>query len=63
MERIKLSKGVIALGGTQGVGKTRFSLKLANYTAEKEKVLFISYQDYNEKLISIVNELDGKVQE
>lgn len=63
MERIKLSKGVIALGGTQGVGKTRFSLKMANYIAEKEEVLFISYQDYNEKLISIVNELDEKVQE
>jgi hypothetical protein len=63
MDRIKLSNGVITLGGTQGVGKTRFALKLANHLALNEKVLFISYQDYKEKLISIVTELDGHIQE
>ncbi len=63
MDRIKVSNGIIAFGGTPRIGKTRFSLKLANYIAQKERVLFISYQDYKEKLISIVNELDDHVQE
>jgi hypothetical protein len=63
MNQIELSKGLIALGGNKGIGKTRFSLKLANFLAQHEKVLYISYQDYSEKLHSILNEIDIDVNE
>jgi hypothetical protein len=63
MNQIELSKGLIALGGNKGIGKTRFSLKLANFLAKHEKVLYISYQDYSEKLHSIINEIDIDVNE
>lgn len=61
MNQIEISKGLIALGGDKGIGKTRFSLKLANFLAKTEKVLFISYQDYREKLHSILEEIDNEV--
>ena len=58
MERIKLSKGLIALGGEIKVGKTRFALKFANHLAKKEKVLFISYQDYKERLWKMLEDMN-----
>jgi hypothetical protein len=57
MERIQLSKGLIAIGGSAGIGKTRFTLKLANQLSKNEKVLFISYQDYREHSVSILEEM------
>lgn len=63
MEKIKLANGLIALGGEKGFGKTRFALKYANYLAQKEKVLYVSYQNYKEKLESIVEEMDGVINE
>ncbi len=59
MDRLKLSRGLIAFGGEEGIGKTRFALKLANHLALNEKVLFLSYQDYREKLITITREMNG----
>jgi len=49
MESIELPIGLTAVGGLKGEGKTSFCLKLANHLAQREKVLFISYQDYKEK--------------
>lgn len=63
MDQLKLSQGLIAFGGIEGVGKTRFMLKLANYLAKREKVLYLSYQDYSEKLVTIVRNIDGIVYE
>jgi len=63
MEKIKLNKGLIAIGSSKGEGKTRFSLKLANYIAQNENVLFISYTTYKEKLISNIIEIDGFINE
>jgi KaiC/GvpD/RAD55 family RecA-like ATPase len=59
MDRLKLSSGLIAFGGEKGIGKTRFALKLGNHLARAEKVLFLSYQDYSEKLITDIREMDG----
>ncbi|MDD3686521.1 MAG: DnaB-like helicase C-terminal domain-containing protein [Bacteroidales bacterium] len=50
MESIELPIGLTAVGGLKGEGKTSFCLKLANHLAQREKVLFISYQDYKEKI-------------
>lgn len=50
MESIELPIGLTAVGGVKGEGKTAFCLKLANHIAQREKVLFISYQDYKEKI-------------
>jgi len=63
MNQIELSNGLIAFGGNKGIGKTRFSLKLANLIAKTEKVLFVSYQDYREKLHAILEEIDNEVNE
>lgn len=59
MERLKLSEKLIAIGAVEGVGKTRFAINLANQLAEKEKVLFINWTDYSEKLHKII-EQSGK---
>jgi len=61
MYRIKLSKGLIAFGGAKGVGKTRFMLKLANHLALTEKVLFVSYTDYKERLEHILKGIDDQI--
>ncbi|MDD3723484.1 MAG: DnaB-like helicase C-terminal domain-containing protein [Lutibacter sp.] len=50
MESIELPIGLTAVGGLKGEGKTAFCLKLANHLAQREKVLFISYQDYKERI-------------
>ena len=63
MNRIKLPKGLIAFGGNKGIGKTRFTLKLANFLAKNEKVLFISYQDCKENLYGIIYEMDTQINE
>jgi hypothetical protein len=59
MNRLKLSNGLIVFGGDRGAGKTRFLLKLANYLALSEKVLFVSYTDYTERLEHILQGIDG----
>jgi hypothetical protein len=61
MNRIKLSKGLIAFGGDRAAGKTRFLLKLANHLALTENVLFVSYTDYTERLEHILMGIDGKI--
>jgi hypothetical protein len=61
MDRIKLQNGLIAFGGRKGEGKTRFALKLANHLAKTEKVLYLSYQDYSEKLQKKLTVTDGQV--
>jgi hypothetical protein len=58
MESIKLEKGVIAVGGIGHVGKSMFCLQFANYLAKSEKVLFISYEEYSEKLLKNLMERD-----
>jgi hypothetical protein len=63
MERIKLSNGLILFGGMKRMGKTLFTLKLANYIANNEKVLFLSFQDYHEKLQNILLEMDGFIED
>ncbi len=61
MDRLKLSNGLIAFGGDRAVGKTRFLLKLANPLALTEKVLFVSYTDYTERLEHILRGVDGNI--
>ncbi len=59
MNQLNLTNGLIAFGGSKGIGKTRFALKLANHLAKIEKVLYISYQDYKEKLNAVLIEMDS----
>lgn len=61
MDRIKISNGVIAVAGAKGEGKTRFMLKYANFLAKKERVLFLCYQDYSERLKHILTCIDGEI--
>lgn len=61
MESIELQQGLIAIGGLKGEGKTLFCLKLANHIAQKERVLFISYQDYTEKFSDNLAKVDGSI--
>ncbi len=63
MEKLRLANGLIALGGLKGKGKTMFALQLANELAKKEKVLFLSWQDYGSNLEQLLLEIDGGVAE
>jgi len=48
--------GLIFFGSRPGMGLTRTTLKIANYIARSQGVVFISYQDYKEKLIHILSQ-------
>ena len=61
MESIELPMGLTAVGGLKGEGKTAFCLKLANHLAQREKVLFISYQDYKEKIEKHLSNIDRSI--
>lgn len=61
MESIKLQNGLIAIGGSEGEGKSSVCLKLANHLAKTENVLFISYQQYKEELEQLVKNFDGEM--
>ena len=61
MDQLKLSNGLIAFGGDRAVGKTRFLLKLANHLALTEKVLFVSYTDYTERLEHTLRGIDENI--
>lgn len=61
MESIELPIGLTAVGGLKGEGKTAFCLKLANHLAQREKVLFISYQDYKEKIEKYLASIDSSI--
>ena len=58
ISEVKLAKGLIAIGGRKGEGKTIFILHLSNYLAKTERVLFVSYQDYHSKLEEMVIKID-----
>ena len=51
-----LENGIIVFGSRPGMGLTRTTLKIANQLAKSVNVVFISYQDYKEKLIKIIKE-------
>ncbi len=61
METLKLQDGLIAIGGNEREGKSSICLKLANNLAKTENVLFISYQQYKEKLEQLVKNFDGEM--
>ncbi len=63
MEKLRLANGLIALGGLKGKGKTLFALQLANELAKKEKVLFLSWQDYGSNLEQLLLEIEGSIAE
>ncbi|MDA3910978.1 MAG: hypothetical protein PF448_06455 [Bacteroidales bacterium] len=63
METIKLQNGLIAIGGSEGEGKSSVCLKLANDLAKTENVLLISYQQYKEKLERLIENFDGSMSE
>ena len=56
LNSIKLSKGLIAIGGNRGEGKTTFILKQANNIAKNENVLFVTYEDYPGTLKRLIGE-------
>lgn len=63
MKQIQLSEGLILLSGEKRMGKTRLSLKLANYLAQNEKVLFLNFDDYEERLRLFLLESEYTVNE
>ncbi len=50
MDLLTHKKYLIAIGGTKNTGKTQFSIQLANKISEREKVLYLNWVDYAEKL-------------
>lgn len=61
MDRLKLSKGIIAIGygGTIDTkNQTKISLVLANKLAKKEKVVFLNWNNYSRKLEKMITKLD-----
>ncbi len=50
IDLISSKKELIALGGHKGSGKTKFSILLANRIAKTQKVLFLNWIDYADKL-------------
>jgi len=62
MNQIQLSEGLILLSGIKNLGgRTRFSLKLGNSIAQKEKVLYLSFDEYKEKLQLMLKQMDVKL--
>lgn len=61
MESIELPTGLTAVGGLKSEGKTSFCLKLANHIAQRERVLFISYQDYKERIEKHLLSIDKSI--
>lgn len=51
-------KSLIVFGAARGMGLTIATLQIANYLALREKVCFISYQDYNASLKRNLAEFD-----
>lgn len=47
---LKLSNGLVAFGAENRYEKTKTSINLANYLAKNEKVLFLNWTDYSDKL-------------
>jgi len=58
---IEFAKGLIAVGGQPGTGKTTFAINLANSIAQNEDVLFISYQSLRKELEEMINKSGNKV--
>ncbi len=63
MKKIFLENGLIAIGGRKNSGKSTFALQLANNIAAKEKVLFMSWQDYEANLRDIILKLNDEIAE
>jgi replicative DNA helicase len=55
------STGLIAIGSRPGMGKTVITLNLANQLAASEKVVFLSYQDFKERLLSVLKQQEQKL--
>jgi len=47
---MKLEDGIIAIGSRDAILASNYSIRLANHLAEKEKVLFITFLSYKEKI-------------
>jgi hypothetical protein len=62
MNRIKLEKGIIAIGGSSRNEAPNFSMKLANHLAKTEKVLFLTYLSYIKKVKHDIESMDGSVE-
>ncbi len=63
LNQINLSEGLILLGGADKTGKTRFATKLGNFLAEKEKVLFLCFDEYEEKIRFIASDIDREIRD
>ncbi len=61
MNTIYLKNNLIAIGGYKNAGKTVFALQLANCIAKNEKVLFLSWQDYEKSLQRKILNFSDKV--
>lgn len=56
MHRITLSNGIVAIGGPKGIGKTRFTLSLAQQVSSQKNVLYFSTHNYKEQLELILKQ-------
>ena len=61
MEKLKLSEGLIAIGAAEMAGKTSFAIRLANLLAKKERVLFLNWTDYADRLHQIITKSNNSV--
>jgi len=50
MEKLTLSKGLIAIGAVEKGNKTTYAIRLANELAKKEKVLYLNWTDFADRL-------------
>jgi hypothetical protein len=63
MEQINLSKKLTMLSSLRNVGTTQFATKLGNYLAKKEKVLYLTFTEYEEKIRFMASEMDSIVED
>lgn len=61
LEKIKLSDGLIAVGSEERKVKTTFAIHLANEVAKEEKVLFLNWFDYADRLNNILKKSKVKI--
>lgn len=62
MHRITISNGISAIGGHTGIGKSIVALKLANFLAQKERVLYYSTHHYKELLEHLILQIDKHIE-
>ena len=63
MKKLKLSNGLIAIGAVEKGRKTTYAIQLANEIAKNEKVLYLNWTDYADRLNYLIKKGNNEISE